>query len=68
MIADFVQCPFTPKIELFQSRKKIAHDILLTVEKLIITLAVNRLLCYEQLCAFSCNSLDYRQCYKGTPI
>ena len=52
----------------FKVAKIIAYSILLIVEKLIITFTVNRLLCYEPLCAFSHNSLHYHPCYKGTRV
>ena len=52
----------------FKVAKIIIHDILLTVDKLIITLAVNRLTCYKPLCAFSHNPLHYHQSYKETCV
>ena len=46
----------------------ITYNILLTAEKLVITFAMNRLACCEQLCAFLRNSLYYRQCYEETRV
>ena len=54
------------KNEPFRGAKVIAHDILLTVERFILTLAVNRQVYHEPLCAFSHNSLHYHQSYRET--
>ena len=56
------------KTNFFKGAKIITHNILLTVDKLIITLAVNRITCYKPLCAFLRNSLHYRQSYEETRV
>ena len=56
------------KTNFFKGAKIITHNILLTVDKLIMTLAVNRITCYEPLCAFSRNSLHYHQSYEETRV
>ena len=56
------------KTNFFKGAKIITHNILLTVDKLIMTLAVNRITCYEPLCAFLRNSLHYHQSYEETRV
>ena len=46
----------------------VAYSVLITAEKLVLTFAMNRLACCEQLCAISRNSLHYRQCYEETRV
>ena len=54
------------KTSFFKVAKVVAHDILLTVETFILTLAVNRQVYHKPLCAFSHNSLHYHQSYRET--
>ena len=56
------------KPNFFKVAKIITCDILLTVEKHITTLAVNRLACPQPLCAILCNSLHYHPCYGETRV
>ena len=46
----------------------VTYSVLLTAEKLVLTFAMNRLACCEQLCAILRNSLHYRQCYEETRV
>ena len=46
----------------------ITYSILLTAEKLVLTFAMNRLSLYDHRCAFSRNSLHYRQRYGKTRV
>ena len=63
-----MQCPSTKKTKFFKVAKIITCDILLTVEKHIATLSVNRLACPQPLCAILRNSLHYRPCYGETHV
>ena len=60
--------PIHPKKLFFEVSKIIACDILPTVEKHIITLAVNRLACSQPLCAILCNSLLFYSCCGETHV
>ena len=54
------------KMNYFNVSKLATCNILLTAEKHVITLAVNKLACSKPLCAISCNSLHYCPCYCKT--
>ena len=56
------------KTNFFKVAKTIAYNILLTAEKHIRTLAVDRLACPQYLCAIVRNSLHYRSCYGKTRV
>ena len=56
------------KTNFFKVAKITACGILPTAEKHIITLAVNRLVCSQPLCAILCKSLHYHPCYSETRV